>query len=415
MPSESPTEQPSDLQAFQTLPLMEAFTESRDITDFLNTYWDYFTTHELNYNDSNPTFPPGYVCPDLELSSRDGAPGFSSFRKHFILWVYLTVFILGAAGNGLLLVILMRYQHARRLTENYLLHLAAADLLMLLTFPFAVVEFLAGWVFGEFLCKTVYTIHKVNFFCSSLLLGCIGVDRYLAVVHAVHTYNKRKPASTHLTCLVVWLLCLLLAAPYFFTLEVSDANGGSNVGHGYDANASSETYHNHGRCVYSHFSYSSGWWHANRFVYHLVGFLLPLLVMTFCYAAIVRVLCHSQRFEKRKAVRVALAITGVFFLCWTPYNVTIFLDTLLQLEAIQGCGLSQHLPGAILVTEGLGFLHCCLNPVLYAFVSVKFRHEMLRVLEKGGCLGPRGLQRVLNLDRRSSGTDSENATSLSTF
>ncbi|XP_078538344.1 C-X-C chemokine receptor type 5 [Lissotriton helveticus] len=386
---------------------MEVLNESQDFTDFSGLDLSY----EMNYSSNNFTYP-GFVCPALESTTREGRSNFLSFQMHFILCGYLLVFIMGVAGNGLMLAILMRYQHARRLTENYLLHLAIADLLLLLTFPFAMVEVLAGWIFGEFLCRTVYSIHKVNFYSSSLLLGCISVDRYLAVVHAVHTYKRRNPASIHLTCLAVWLLCLLLAAPSLIMLEVSNVNG---VGGRIDANGSSNPSYNYSRCVYSQFSYSSRWWHANRFVYHLVGFMVPLLVMSVCYAAIVRALCRSKGFGKQKAVRVALVITSVFFLCWTPYNIVIFLDTLLELEAVQDCSLSQYLPGAIVVTEALGFLHCCLNPILYAFISVKFRQELVRVLGQMGCLGQRGLQRVLQLNKRSSGTDSDNATSVSTY
>ncbi|KAJ1189922.1 hypothetical protein NDU88_006664 [Pleurodeles waltl] len=389
---------------------MEVLNESQDFTDFT----DLDISYEMNYSSNNFTYY-GYVCPALESTTLESSSNFLSFQTHFILCGYLLVFILGVAGNGLMLAILMRYKHARRLTENYLLHLAIADLLLLLTFPFAMVEVLSGWIFGEFLCRTVYSIHKVNFYSSSLLLGCISVDRYLAVVHAVHTYNKRNPASIHLTCLVVWLLCLLLAVPSLIMLEVSHVNVGVNINGRINTNGSSNPSYNYSRCVYSQFSYSSRWWHANRFVHHLVGFMVPLLVMSVCYAAIVRALCRSQGFGKQKAVRVALVITGVFFLCWTPYNIVIFLDTLLELEALQGCSLSLYLPSAIIVTEALGFLHCCLNPILYAFISVKFRQELLRVLGQMGCLGQRGLQKVLQIKRRSSGTDSDNATSVSTY
>ncbi|KAG8434593.1 hypothetical protein GDO86_012823 [Hymenochirus boettgeri] len=337
----------------------------------------------------------GYTCPDAFQS--DSMHTLVNFQRFFIPLVYTVVFILGFLGNSLVLLILMKYRHMRSTTENFLLHLALADLLMLTTFPFAITESVGGWIFGDFLCKFVGVINRINFFCSSLLLGCISVDRYMAIIHAIHTFRSRRLVAVHLPCFGIWVFCLLLSLPNLFVLGVQK-----------DGNITTCTYHQ------SHFP-TNGWWQTGRFLNHIVGFLLPLMVMSFCYTQIVVALCRSPRLEKKRAVRVAIVITGVFLLCWTPYNVTVFIDTLNQQELVQSCTIQQQLPIAITVTEFLGYVHCCLNPILYAFIGVKFRNDALRVLRRIRCMRSLVSGISLPIDKKSSASDSENGTVLYSF
>ncbi|XP_031762581.1 C-X-C chemokine receptor type 5 [Xenopus tropicalis] len=352
--------------------------------------WNESDSDEESLNDTR-----GYVC--LQSFQDDSMGTLVHFQKFFIPLVYTLVFILGCLGNSLVLLILIKFRRSRSTTENFLLHLALADLLMLVTFPFAITESVAGWVFGSFLCKFVGVINRINFFCSSLLLGCISVDRYIAIIHAIHTFRSRRLVAVHLPCFGVWALCFLLSMPNLFVLGIQE-NG----------NVTTCTYHQ------SHFP-SNGWWQTGRFLNHIVGFLLPLSIMGFCYAHIVAALCRSPRLEKKKAVRLAIVVTGVFLLCWTPYNVTVFIDTLDQLGLVHNCQVREELPIAITVTEFLGYVHCCLNPILYAFVGVKFRNDALRILRRAGCLSSLMPEVSLNFDRKSSATDSENGTVMYSF
>ncbi|XP_031815963.1 C-X-C chemokine receptor type 5 isoform X1 [Sarcophilus harrisii] len=352
-----------------------------------------------NYsNYSNELLEPqsDYVCPRIH-SWEDQL----SYKAVFVLVAYSAIFLLGVTGNALVLVILQSHRTARSSTEAFLLHLAVADLLLVLTLPFAVVEGAVGWVLGAFLCKAVSALHKVNFYCSSLLLACIAVDRYLAIVRSVHAYRHRRLFSVHVTCAAVWLAGCLCALPELLFVTVSKT--GSN-----DSAA----------CSFSGQGLAgSDARLASRFLYHVGGFLLPLLVMGWCYAGVVRRLCQAQRrHQRQKAVKVAILVTGVFFFCWSPYNVVIFLDTLVMLHAVpKSCQLDEQLATAITTCEFLGLAHCCLNPVLYTFVGVKFRSDLVRLLGKLGCVGPATLHRFLPSWRKGSSSESENATSVTTF
>lgn len=309
--------------------------------------------------------------------------------------LYSLVFVVGAVGNSLVLFILMRNHRSRSSTDNFLLHLAIADLLMIITFPFSITDAMVGWIFGDFLCKVVGTMSCLNFYCSSLLLGCISVDRYLSIIYAIHTFKKRSIESVHLSCLIIWIVCFFFSMPQMFILGTHQI-------------------HNYTSCTYHQNNFTdNSWWQFGRFVNHILGFLLPMIIMTICYSHIIATLCRSPRQEKKKAVRVAIVITVVFFLCWTPYNVAIFLDTLNKYEWINSCTVQKNLPIAIIVTEFLGYTHCCLNPLLYAFVGAKFRNDALKVLKHVGCFKSKFFDRVTTVSRKSSTTESESRTVIS--
>lgn len=294
-----------------------------------------------------------------------GAFGLQQHNTVFQPLAYSIILILGLTGNGLMLTVLLSHRCLLRITEIYLLHLAVADLLFLCTIPFALVQMHMGWVFGKFLCIVMGLLNRLNMLCSSLLLACIGFDRYLAIVHAVPSLQRRRPRNVHLTCFFMWLICLCLSAPNAAFLSVA----------GQTCN-----FHNHG-------IYGNNWRLTNRFLTHLLCFFLPLAVMSFCYTAVVLTLRQSQRsLEKKGAIRLALLVTAVFCLCWLPYNITMLVDTLVQLRVVsQTCETRDTLGQALAMTECLGFTHCCLNPILYAFVGVRFRNDLLRLLVRWGC------------------------------
>lgn len=213
---------------------------------------------------------------------------------------------------------------------------------------------------------------QINFYCGIFLLACISLDRYLSIVHATQMYSRRNPWVVQVSCLAVWLFSLLLSIPdWIFLQDVRD-----------DRRATTECVRN-----YKLASQSVGDWRlASRLLYHTVGFLLPSAVLIFCYSCILRRLrCGSQGLQKQKAFRVIMAVVVVFFLCWTPYNITLMVDTLHSSNSSEPCGVRSSLEKAKTVTSSVGYLHCSLNPILYAFVGVKFRRQLMNILRSLGC------------------------------
>uniref|UniRef100_A0A3Q3ADM0 C-X-C motif chemokine receptor 3 n=1 Tax=Kryptolebias marmoratus TaxID=37003 RepID=A0A3Q3ADM0_KRYMA len=286
-----------------------------------------------------------------------------SFEAIFVPVLYSVAFVVGILGNGLLLGVLFQSRRNWSVTDTFILHLGVADILLLLTLPLWAAQSASekGWTFYNPLCKITGTLFTINFYCGIFLLACISLDRYLSIVHATQI------------CLVVWLFSLLLSIPDWIFLEVvSDERRGK------------------AECVRNYYKFgqkpSSSLKTAARGLYHAVGFLLPSAVLIFCYSSILwQLRCGTQGLQKQRAFKVIIAVVAVFFICWTPYNITLMVDTIRQNNDSNSCEMNTSLDKALLVTSSLGYLHCSLNPILYAFVGVKFRRQLLNILRSLGC------------------------------
>lgn len=232
---------------------------------------------------------------------------------------------------------------------------------------------------------------QINFYCGIFLLACISLDRYMSIIHATQMYSRRNPWVVHVSCLGVWLFSMLLSIPDWIFLEALEDKRSQRI-------ECTPNYLKFAPKLENSFLYSDAqsqvvadWEQASRLLYHIVGFLLPSAVLIFCYSCILhRLQCGLQGLQKQKAVRVIVAVVVVFFLCWTPYNITLMVDTLHSGSSNETCGTRSTLDKARMITATIGYLHCSLNPVLYAFVGVKFRRQLLDIFNSLGCRLKRG-------------------------
>ncbi|CAN9513780.1 unnamed protein product [Ophioblennius macclurei] len=343
---------------------MADLTLSPEDIDLLNNlYGD-------DYNTSSS--PNGYDCCDGG-DVCDLAEGMQ-FEAVFIPVLYSVAFVVGILGNGVLLGVLFQSRKSWSVTDTFILHLAVADILLLVTLPFWTVQYAraGGWAFGTVVCKITGAVFTINFYTGIFLLACISLDRYMSIVHATQMYSRRNPWVFQTSCLAVWFFSLLLSIPDWIFYEALHDGRRQRT-----------------ECIRNYLRFGEAslkaWRLASRLIYHFVGFLLPSVILIFCYSCILhRLRCGTQGMQKQKAFRVIIAVVVVFFLCWTPYNITLVVDTL-HSENNDTCGLRLSLQKATVVTSCMGYLHCSLNPILYAFVGVKFRRQLLNILKSLGC------------------------------
>lgn len=69
-----------------------------------------------------------------------------------------------------------------------------------------------------------------------------------------------------------------------------------------------------------------------------------------------------------------IVVVLLFILCWGP---TIIIDMLIGLGKQR---FTQEFYVFKWVSSLLPFLHCCINPIIYSFMSKNFRKSMIRVL-----------------------------------
>ncbi|XP_012696814.1 C-X-C chemokine receptor type 4a [Clupea harengus] len=278
------------------------------------------------------------------------------FSRIFLPTVYAIIFVLGVIGNGLVVIVMGYQRKSRTMTDKYRLHLSVADLLFVLSLPFWAVDAVSDWYFGGFMCVAVHMIYSVNLYSSVLILAFISLDRYLAVVRATNSQGPRKLLAERVIYVGVWLPAILLTVPDLVFAKAEDITVRTV-------------------CERVYPDPTKVWRAVFQFQHIVVGFVLPGLVILICYCIIISKLARGTKgTQKKKALKTTVVLIVCFFSCWLPYCAGILVDTLLTLEVIpHSCELEQGLEKWIFVTEALAYFHCCLNPILYAFLGVKFK------------------------------------------
>ncbi|XP_066837574.1 C-C chemokine receptor type 10 [Anser cygnoides] len=328
--------------------------ETAATTDFYS--WEY-----------DPSWDDGTLP---ELCEKQEVQGFA---RTYQPAVYLLLLLLGTVGNGLVLLTHTRYRRAHSVTDVCLLHLALSDLLLLLTLPFAVTVTLQGWAPGTAACRALEGIYALNFYGGFLFLTCISVDRYVAIVRVPAACRLRPRARRHgwLTAGLAWLLATLLALPQFVYGRAEQHQ---------DLRIC--------RVVFPP-AVSRAARGATNLAQVVLGFAVPFLVMASCYAAVARTLLAARGTQPHRALRVLLALVLVFVALQLPHSLMVLLDTAELLASWEvSCAQSRRKDLALLVTGGLAYLRCCLNPLLYAFLGQRFRRELWLLASDAGCVGP---------------------------
>ncbi|XP_050996011.1 C-C chemokine receptor type 5 [Acomys russatus] len=273
--------------------------------------------------------------------------------------LYSLVFIFGFVGNMLVFLILISCKKLKSMTDIYLFNLAVSDLLFLLTLPIWAHYAANEWVFGNIMCKLFTGLYHIGYFGGIFFIILLTIDRYLAIVHAVFALKARTVTFGVMTSGVTWVVAVFASLPEII-LTRSQKEGV------------------HYTCS-PHFPYTQYyfWKSFQTLKMVILSLVLPLLVMVICYSGILHTLFRCRNEKKRhRAVRLIFAIMIVYFLFWAPYNIVLLLTTFQEFFGLNNCSSSNRLDQAMQVTETLGMTHCCINPVVYAFVGEKFRNYL---------------------------------------
>lgn len=295
-----------------------------------------------------------------------------NFTKVFVPIAYSFICVFGLLGNIMVVMTFAFYKKARSMTDIYLLNMAITDILFVLTLPFwAVTHAIDAWVFSDALCKLMKGTYAVNFNCGMLLLACISMDRYIAIVQATRSFRVRSRTLTHskVICLAVWLVSVVISSPTFIFNKKYFLQ-------------------EHYVCEpqYKSVAEPITWKLLGMGLELLFGFFVPLLFMTFCYLFVIKTLVQAQNSKRHRAIRVVIAVVVVFLACQIPHNVVLLVTAVNMGKMGRDCSTEKVLAYTRNVAEVLAFLHCCLNPVLYAFIGQKFRNYFMKIMKDVWCM-----------------------------
>ncbi|XP_061585011.1 proteinase-activated receptor 1 [Cololabis saira] len=287
----------------------------------------------------------------------------------FIPTIYTLVFIVSVPLNLVAVVIFVRHIRPKKAAVIYMLNLACADLLFGLLLPFRIAYHYHGnnWIYGSFMCRVVTAAFYCNMYCSVLLIMCISVDRFLAVVYPMNALTWRSPRTAAAVCAAMWLLSLGGVFPLLLsgqTIHLPDL--GITTCHDVQDVEKLQAYY-----LYFFPIYSS------------IFFFIPLVFTVVCYVRIIQALAAANvdnRSKKTRAMVMVVLVLLVFAVCFTPTNI-ILMSHYVKLAHKSGDSSYQ----AYLISMCIGSFNCCLDPVLYYFGSSQCQRQVEAFLR---CRGP---------------------------
>ncbi|XP_016308598.1 C-C chemokine receptor type 4-like [Sinocyclocheilus anshuiensis] len=314
------------------------------------------------FNGSNDTgYEDTVVSEEVHLCKKSDV---IQFGAAFLPAFYYTNFLLSLVGNGLVLCIIYKYEKLSTVTNIFLLNLVISDLIFASSLPFWAVYHKSEWIFGRGLCKLVGSCYSIGFNSSILFLTLMTFDRYLAVVHAITAAQSRRMAYAFVSSAAVWVLSILASIKDIVFHDVM--NGGDGL-----------------LCEMTgyHQSFLTKWELIGYYQQFFLFFLVPLVIVLYCYIRITIRIMSTRMMEKCRAVKLIFVIIFTFFICWTPYNVVILLKAIKTSFGDQN-DCSNALDYALYITRNFAYLYCCISPVFYTFLGKKFQSHFLKLLSK---------------------------------
>lgn len=281
-----------------------------------------------------------------------------------ITCMYFLVCAVGLCGNALVIYVILRYAKMKTVTNIYILNLAVADVLFMLGLPFIAIQLaLVHWPFGPVLCRVVMTVDSLNQFTSIFCLMVMSIDRYLAVVHPIKSTRWRKPRVAKSINVAVWGASLMVNLPIVIYSGVITRQDGCF-------------------CTIVWPEPEEAYYTAFMIYTFILGFFLPLLVISLCYVFIIakvkssgiRVGSSKRKRSERKVTRMVSIVVAVFVLCWLPFYV-------FNVTSVAGSiSTTPVLRSTFAFVVVLGYANSCANPILYAFLSENFKKSFQNVL-----------------------------------
>lgn len=102
-------------------------------------------------------------------------------------------------------------------------------------------------------------------------------------------------------------------------------------------------------------------------------FLVPFSIIAFCYIRVWMTIKRWSLTGYHQDLRLFLGVTAGCFLCFAPYNIMLFIESLM----IQGIRLYTGGWGEAMfyISHVLVSLHCCLSPLVHEFGVERFQRH----------------------------------------
>ncbi|XP_044060554.1 putative P2Y purinoceptor 10 [Siniperca chuatsi] len=363
--------------------------------------------------------------------------GWNQCMDKMYTYFYLLLFIPGLLLNTIALWVLCRHISKKTKAVIYMINLALADLAHILSLPLRIYYYFTHeWPFGQGICLFCFYLKYLNMYAAIVFLVCISVQRCVFMLDPFAARRWRRRYDL-LISIIVWVVVGLGCSP--FILMRSSSSSGTitatktvyNMSYSLDATS---TQHPSGYTkLYASTSPSSLELVSRQGCFkdlpmrplplslsvtmmafaELFGFLIPLACISYSSIRITQSLnqrptqdqqnssalnasgrsrlqsvtsnsqtdkYHEKQMngEKRRALRLVLSCFALFLFCFAPYHLSFLLYLMVSQNIVSHCATQLAVRQFHPVSLCLASLSCCLNPVLYYFLTAEFRLHLTR-------------------------------------
>lgn len=341
---------------------------------------------------------------------------------------YLLLFIPGLLLNTTALYVLCRHISKKTKAVIFMINLAAADLAHILSLPLRIYYYFTHtWPFGRGACLFCFYLKYLNMYAAIVFLVCISVQRCIFLLDPFAARRWRRRYDL-LISVVVWIVVSLACLPFIL---MRSSGGGST--------SNTQTFHNmsisldvtstqNSQPLSLNLNSTNGSCFKDlpmrrvplslaitmMALAELFGFVIPLTCISYSSIRIARSLCQKQtedeqnsnarlnssarsrlqsissnfqvdkhqekqaKSEKRRALRMVLSCLALFWLCFAPYHINFLLYLMVSQSIVTHCPTRQAVSQFHPVSLCLASMSCCLNPLLYYFLTAEFRFHLTK-------------------------------------
>ncbi|XP_071836991.1 orexin/Hypocretin receptor type 1-like isoform X2 [Apostichopus japonicus] len=306
-----------------------------------------------------------------------------------ILVLFGILFLASIFGNSMVCMAVIFQREMRTVTNFYIVNLAVADLLVsLICLPLNAMNGVSmSWFLGQPMCKFLGFFTLVSLCVSIYTLMMISVDRYLAICRPL----KFQISATRVVVVVIiiWVASITVASPLIVVNDVERMPGLVHIDYPNWLAACKEK------------RWQNTVWQTIYYLFMtFINYVLPLTVIGVAYRNVCKTLwsgipteemshAETQKLTKsskeksktaaqiesrRKVARMLIVVVLIFAVCLLPFQIVNILRVFGYFNKFDPLTEHNKSNTPILITSLLTYLNSAVNPLIYNFMSAKFRN-----------------------------------------
>lgn len=334
----------------------------------------------------NSTLPPSGKTTSDMVESASSPNTLLDIQLAFLVLAFVMVAV-GIVGNAIIIISALRLPLTRKKgittgSRYYIINLALADIAVLAVASVTnLVPMLRPWNLGLFMCKVLLPFRDVLILVSLVTITVLSLERYWLITRPLQHSPKKSAAKFIILC--IWLAAYLVnGVPLLLVTRLNEMGEAK-------------------RCMY-------GWPSAELLKMHVcfgvVIYLVPIVVVTFCYVAIGMTLKGVYRRRKetidpaasdhggnknavtlilrsKRLVKMLIVIVATFTVCTLPAVLYVLVHIFYKVEPFEYQKVLYTFFNCMMVSES------AFNPIILLLMASEYRlciAESVRLLKKLG-------------------------------